>query len=54
MYSANEEETARMIREVGNHARNTSKFWDKQEWTKRKWLTSDMSAVSLFSKSFLI
>lgn len=47
MYSTTAEETAVLIRKIGDQTRQDSKAWDQQEWVKRKWLTDEMSLVSI-------
>ena len=40
------EDTAKLLRQIGDCTRAQSTVWDKQEWTRRKWLTNEASAVS--------
>lgn len=45
IYSFTVEETAHLIRQIGEVSRAQSAVWKKQEWIKRKWLTNEASAV---------
>jgi len=45
LYSFTVEETAKLIRQIGEKARAQSAVWSKLEWTKRTWLTNEASAV---------
>lgn len=45
LYSFTVEETAKLIRRIGETTRAQSVVWNKLEWTKRKWLTNEVSAV---------
>ena len=47
LYSFTADETTRLIRSIGDLARTSSPVWSKHEWTKRKWLTDEMSAVRI-------
>lgn len=46
LYSFTIEDTAKLIRQIGDKARAISTVWNKTEWPKRKWLTNEASAVS--------
>ena len=48
IYSFTVEETAHLIRQIGEVSRAQSAVWKKQEWIKRKWLTNEASAVRQF------
>ena len=48
IYSFTVEETANLIRQIGEVSRAQSAVWKKQEWIKRKWLTNEASAVRQF------
>lgn len=41
------EDVAIWIRRIGDEARETSKVWEQEEWVKRKWLTDEMTRVSV-------
>lgn len=45
LYSFNVAETAKLIRQLGERTRAYSSVWNKLEWTKRKWLTNEATAV---------
>ena len=45
LYSFTVVDTAKLIRQVGETTRTHSSVWNKLEWTKRKWLTNEASAV---------
>ena len=51
LYSFTIEDTAKLIRQIGDKARSQSVVWNKMEWPKRKWLTNESSAVSQKSRS---
>ena len=51
LYSFTIEDTAKLIRQIGDKARTQSTVWNKMEWHKRKWLTNEASAVSLSKES---
>ena len=47
LYSFTVEDTAKLIRQIGEASRARSVVWNKLEWIKRKWLTNEASAVRL-------
>ena len=51
VYSLTIEDTAKLIRQIGDKARLQSIVWNKMEWPKRKWLTNESSAVSQKGRS---
>ena len=51
LYSFTIEDTAKLIRQMGDKARTQSTVWNKMEWHKRKWLTNEASAVSVSKES---
>ena len=46
LYSFTIEDTAKLVRQIGDKARSQSTVWNKMEWPKRKWLTNESSTVS--------
>ncbi|KAL9950980.1 hypothetical protein ACROYT_G043564 [Oculina patagonica] len=48
VYSFTIEDTAKLIRQIGDKARAQSTVWNKTEWPKRKWLTNEASAHEKF------
>ena len=53
VYAFNVEEIANQIVTICNFARDNSTVWKKEEWSKREWLTEEMSLVSEINISCL-
>ena len=45
VYAFDNDETARAMRDIGEHAYENTTVWRKTEWLQRSWLTEQMSLV---------
>ena len=47
-YAFGNDETARIVREIGELAYENTKVWQKSQWIQRSWLTEQMSLVRIY------